>query len=70
MPTLEQLFTEEKITKDKIETIQDETDYWASAGQFILDWWKSVVERLSPKQRNWALKILEDLVERRIERGL
>lgn len=67
------LFIDEKITFEVVENSlkaaeEDEDDYWFSALQFISDKWDTCLTTMSAKQFNWVHKILEDLVEKRIER--
>lgn len=60
-------FMEEKITKDMINDAQFISDYWSSAGLFIIENWTTPVRFLSAKQKHWMERILEDLTEMRIE---
>lgn len=65
--TVEEMFVGEKIEQLDIMNMQGESDYWESAGHFILDNWARDVDTMSPKQRSWLNRIHEDLVEKRIE---
>jgi hypothetical protein len=65
--TVGELFESDKITKEVVISASDESDYMGKASDFIVENWNKEVEKLTEKQYNWAHKILEDLVERRIE---
>jgi hypothetical protein len=65
--TLQFIFEEEKLTQDVLKLKAEESKYYESACHFILDNWDEPIDRLSPKQKNWAEMILEDLTEQRIE---
>jgi hypothetical protein len=67
--TLGQLFLDEKITKDLLYKRQGESSYWDSAVKYATDNWDRTIEELSQKQITWAYKILEDVIEWRIERN-
>ena len=67
---LKELFAVEKITKDHLVNMADESSYWDTASDFILNNWEVDVNFLSEKQIQWAHKILEDMTERRIENRL
>lgn len=66
MSTLGELFEEEKITKEVLEEAAEESSYWLSCSTFVIENWERDPEGLSLKQKTWASKILDDLVERRI----
>lgn len=50
-----------------IETHWD-SDYWQSAWNFINENWTTELNALTAKQKKWAEKILDDCVERKLER--
>lgn len=66
---LNQLFLGDKITKVLLEKREGENSYWDTSVKFIKDNWDKNIDSLSQKQINWAYKILEDMVEWRIECG-
>lgn len=68
--TVKELFEAEKISKDLFEEFLDEKEapYWESAEKFIQEKWTDPINSLSPKQAAWVDKILEDVVEWRIEK--
>lgn len=65
--TVGELFEAEKIDKDFLNDLSDESKYWEGAVSFVLEKWTTDADRLSPKQGKWLTSILEDCVERRIE---
>lgn len=65
--TVETYFAVEKITREMVEEIMDESPYWESASLFVLDNWTWRLSEMSAKQMAWLDKILEDMAERRIE---
>lgn len=65
--TVEDVFSEEKITKEHIEEMAEESEYWEKASRFIVQNWTFAVRHLSEAQANWMGKIVDDLVEMRIE---
>lgn len=65
-----ELFIEDKITKKMLDDVSKESDYWYQATQFIIDNWSRTLDSLSQRQFSWTHKILEDLVEKRIERKI
>lgn len=67
MKTVQEFFESDKIFKDDVIRISDESSYWESASKFVLDKWDEDMERLSDKQASWLGKIQEDMVERRIK---
>ncbi len=60
-------FEAEKISLAMIEEKSEESQYWQSVHTFCTDNWSATWDALTPKQLNWMQKILEDLVEQRIE---
>jgi hypothetical protein len=65
--TVQEWFEAENIQRQDIEAMADESDYSESASQFICQRWDADVEDLSPKQAAWASRILDDMVDRRIQ---
>lgn len=65
--TVEELFTSEKITKENVEEIGENSEYWAKASDFVLKYWEIEIDLLSVKQAAWLSGIHEDMVEKRIE---
>jgi hypothetical protein len=63
---LRELFQGELIQPSFIESKFDGA-YWESALKFVRDNWDRSVTELSDKQSNWAKRILDDCVEKRIE---
>jgi hypothetical protein len=63
---LKHLFKNENIEEDFIEN-HFEGDYWEKAKDFLDHNWERQVATLSEKQIEWAHKILEDCVEKRID---
>lgn len=66
--TVESLFAKEKLTREDVEEIAEESTYWASASKFILDHWGESMPWLTSRQRDWLDRILEDMTERRINK--
>ena len=67
--TVREWFEGDKIMRADIEAIAEESSYQASASGFILEKWDTDVDELSIKQSAWAGNILDDMVERRINRS-
>jgi hypothetical protein len=65
--TISELFLGEKIDLEFLEVMACEGDYWENCFNFIQENWDEDVESLSEKQSDWANRILEDCVEKRIE---
>jgi hypothetical protein len=65
--TVGELFESDKITKELVQAAEDFGGYYVTSSKFIHENWNKDVEDLSEKQFAWAHKILEDLVEKRIE---
>ena len=66
--TVQEFFEAEKIFKSDVVAMQDESEYWEKAGNFVLENWDEEVNSLTQKQANWLDRILEDLVEKRLKR--
>jgi hypothetical protein len=66
--TIGELFDHEKITKDHLSLIKEESGYWMRAGDFILQKWDTRVSAMTHAQTRWADDILESMTEMRIER--
>ena len=62
-----ELFTAEKITKDLLAERAEDGTYYETAANFIIQYWNVEMDDLSPRQVAWLDKILEDMVEWRIE---
>ena len=67
MKTVGELFEEEKITKDMVADVADESGYWLSASTFVSENWDTPCHSLMQKQAGWMSRILDDMVEKRIE---
>lgn len=65
--TTQELFEKEKITLEMLWERIYESDYWASAYDFIHQNWDDKIESMTQKQANWMDKILEDMIEWRIK---
>lgn len=59
-------FSTKEEVADFIET-NWESDYWSNCEKFIKENWNVEITSLTEKQNKWAEKILEDIVERKIE---
>lgn len=66
--TVGEWFEGEQIFREDVELTGEESEYSANASKFILEKWEADVDDLTPKQADWATRILDDLTERRIER--
>lgn len=62
-----ELFTAEAIDKEFMET-KFEGDYWENCVKFVGDNWARDVSFLSDKQQSWLKKILDDCVEKKLEK--
>jgi hypothetical protein len=62
-----EFFREEKLELADIEAVAELSSYWDSASDFIVENWNRETETFSTKQLGWMEKILEDMVELRIE---
>lgn len=56
----------EKITEEMVINVADESDYWQSGSDFLINNWDRDLENLSPKQKSWLVKMTDDLAEKRI----
>jgi hypothetical protein len=65
--TVEQLFTEERISLSDLDDRSDESKYWESCYSFVKDVWKEDISELTTRQATWVDKIQEDMIEWRIE---
>lgn len=61
------MFSDEKLEREFIEHNFDGA-YWESCDKFVAENWHREVETLSAKQNVWFQKILDDCIEKRIER--
>lgn len=67
--TVAALLQAEKITKELLLERQEESSYWDSVYKFcIQNWSREITSSLSVKQNAWLTKIIDDMVEWRIER--
>lgn len=64
---VEELFQAERLTLEFLEEHADQSPYWESAHRFVSQNWKRDVNQLTVKQVGWLDRIVEDLVEIRIE---
>lgn len=67
--TVQEWFEGDRIYRDDLQLVAEESEYQAGASKFILENWETDAEDLTPKQSSWAGRILDDLVERRITKG-
>lgn len=67
MMSVAEFMQNEKITKDMVEEICDESAYWESCSDFIIKNWDRDIQSLTQKQFIWLDKIRDDLTEKRIE---
>lgn len=64
--TIQEWFEGDKIKREDLEALGEESDYSARAANFILEKWETDADELTMSQTSWAGRILEDMVERRI----
>ena len=64
---VKELFEAEQIDVDFIE-IKFDGPYWESCDNFVQTNWNRDIEQLSAKQASWLTKILDDCVEKRLEK--
>lgn len=65
--TIQELFEKESINEDFVEK-KFEGSYWESCNDFLQKNWTRDINTLSEKQGSWLTKILDDCVEKRIQR--
>lgn len=66
--TVQEMFEIEKIDLDFVkEKMCGDSSYWDSSAKFLKENWDRNIESMSAKQVNWANKILDDCVEKRIK---
>jgi hypothetical protein len=65
---VEELFAKERVELTEVLEMGDESDYHNTSANFIYANWCRDVETLSVRQAAWLTKILEDMIEKRIER--
>lgn len=65
--TVQEWFEGDRITREDIDQMAEESEYSANAARFIGEKWNTDVADLTVKQADWAGRILDDMVERRIE---
>ncbi len=65
---VEELFQAERVGIDDLEAHSDGSPYWESCVDFVVKIWKWRTEGLSQRQSAWLDKILEDVIEARIEK--
>lgn len=64
--TLGELCEDEKISREILGEVAEESSYWLSASTFVDENWDKDLSELSAKQKAWASRIIDDLIERRI----
>ncbi len=67
--TVQEWFEGDKIYREDVDAMAEESEYSAKAAQFIGEKWNTDADDLSEKQSAWAGRILDDMVERRINKG-
>lgn len=67
--TIQENFEEEQISKEFLREVVEHHDspYWENCLKFVEENWTVDTVDLSTKQVNWMIKILDDIVEYRIE---
>lgn len=63
--TIEEYFEEEGL-EDYLDNAAEQSQYWSDAVEFIRNHWRSEMNDLTNKQKQWAIKIQEDLTELKI----
>lgn len=64
--TVQEWFEGDKIFREDVEAMAEESSYSENAAKFLLQNWEKDADDLSMKQSAWAGQILDDMVERRI----
>ncbi|MDH4163298.1 MAG: hypothetical protein OEW15_11515 [Nitrospirota bacterium] len=64
--TVGEWFEGDKIMREDVTLLGEESEYNEKAARFILEKWETDADDLTPKQSAWAGRILDDMVERRI----
>lgn len=64
--TVQEWFEGDKITREMVDEMGEESEYSMKAATFIGEKWNTDADDLTPKQSDWAGRILDDMVERRI----
>lgn len=67
--TVQEWFEGDRIYREDVDALAEESEYSASAARFIGEKWDTDADDLTPKQSAWAGRILDDMVERRITKG-
>lgn len=62
-----ELFETEHLDRDFIEAKFDGS-YWENCSKFVNDNWDREIDTMSDKQRQWLDRIMDDCVEKRIEK--
>lgn len=62
-----ELFESEKISKEDVINMADESSYWQSSSDFVINNWNREIESMTNKQVSWLTRIHDDLTEMRIE---
>ncbi len=66
--TVQEWFEGDQVFREDVENMADESEYSAKASAFVMENWERDAESLSEKQATWAGRILDDMVERRIDK--
>lgn len=66
--TVSEWFEGERITREDVDGMGEESDYSRKAAEFIGQKWNTDVEDLTEKQSSWASRIIDDMIERRCNR--
>lgn len=67
--TVQEWFEGDRIMREDLIAMAEESEYQAKAAGFILEKWNTDADDLTMNQSGWAGKILDDMVERRIDRS-
>ena len=65
--TVQELFESERVTKEDLEAISEESAYWENSLRFVEQNWERDITQLSHKQYKWATSICDDMILKRIE---
>lgn len=66
--TVREWFEGDRIYREDVDAMAEESEYSAKASAFIGEKWETDAEDLTPKQASWATQILDGMVERRIDK--
>lgn len=67
---VKQLFEGDRIDLDAVKFVAHESSYWAGCSKFIVENWDRDLSTFTQRQFTWMHKILEDMVEMRINNKL